>query len=426
MADDVRMTTTVSSTFFALLRLLHRVFENIGLNEVLQDVAKVVCEVTGATAAKVYFYDESTSTLRSRVALGPSMREIAMPINGKGFAAWCFRKQKSLMVEDAYGDLSKIDPELTFDTWYDEEHDFHTKDVICVPIWHQSKVLGVLEALNKKHGKFEERHLQRADELTSVVGIALHHSKLYDNLASLKELDKMKSNFVRVLVHELKSPVGAAQGMIDMMLRYELPQEKSKEYTERIKNRLQNLTGLIQELHRLAKVQSGQPMGEIKPVDVSELVREQAEIYREGAVQKNITVNLDIAGNPPPIWIDSATAPFVFSNLISNAIKYSPSGKSVNVKVYAEGNNVCCSVADQGIGIPKDDVPNLFREFYRASNARGSDIEGTGLGLAAVKKIVDRFGGNLRVESEEGKGSTFYVSFPGYDARRSTVIVSSK
>ena len=95
MADDVRMTTTVSSTFFALLRLLHRVFENIGLNEVLQDVAKVVCEVTGATAAKVYFYDESSSTLRSRVALGPSVREIAMPVDGKGFVAYCLHFLRS-------------------------------------------------------------------------------------------------------------------------------------------------------------------------------------------------------------------------------------------------------------------------------------------------------------------------------------------
>ena len=104
--------------------------------------------------------------------------------------------------------------------------------------------------------------------------------------------------------------------------------------------------------------------------------------------------------------------------------KYSPSGTRVDVKVYPKGDEVCCSVADQGIGIPEEDIPSLFREFFRASNARSSEVEGTGLGLAAVMRIVKRFSGNIWVDSKEDQGSTFYVSFPAYNPKQSTIIVN--
>jgi signal transduction histidine kinase len=160
----------------------------------------------------------------------------------------------------------------------------------------------------------------------------------------------------------------------------------------------------------LARVKSGQPLGEIGDVDLAAVVSEVAESYREQAEGKKLAMGVSLPAEAV-VRIDRQALQLVVSNLVSNAVKYTAAGR-VDVRLTAEDGWAMLAVADTGMGIPAGDVPKLFREFFRASNARKSKISGTGVGLAGIKSIVERFDGRLAVDSIEGAGSTFTVRLP--------------
>jgi signal transduction histidine kinase len=249
--------------------------------------------------------------------------------------------------------------------------------------------------------------------MEQAAGCALHHAPPCNDAATLVQLDEQKAQFMRLLVHELKAPAAGAKMLIDALRLNEAVSDSAVAgVIERISQRLGRMIALIKDLLELAQMKSGDPIGEVAAIDLREETELGCECYREQAERKGLALRVDLPNQPLRARFDMQGYQLVLSNLLSNAIKYTPQG-SVTVSSRRQEGWAVLEVSDTGIGVPEAEVPRLFGEFFRASNAKASGIEGNGVGLAGVRSLVERFGGELTLDTRENEGSTFTVWLPG-------------
>jgi len=187
--------------------------------------------------------------------------------------------------------------------------------------------------------------------------------------------------------------------------------DKLWKHLNRMDQRVKNMLLMIDELMTLAKSQSKQRRLEYRPVDLKVITDRLHQTFQEKAAQKRLSFKVFIPEDLPRIKGDQEMVEQMLENLLSNAIKYTPEGGLVGMAFWPGDNEtVRIVLSDSGIGIPKDEIPRLFTEFFRASNVK--NVIGTGLGLTIVKEIVDQHGGKIQVESEEGLGTTFEIHLP--------------
>ncbi len=237
---------------------------------------------------------------------------------------------------------------------------------------------------------------------------------LLHDITTLKHMDRLKSDFVSMVSHEIRSPLNSVLMQFKVVLdglAGELT-EKQKEILSRVSDRLQGLVNLSTELLDLARIESGLITSEKELVDLAAIVRDQADLHRAAAEQKNITIHVQDFGPLPPVLANRQNMEEVFSNLISNAVKYSPEGAGVTLSAERNEDYLCIRVRDTGFGIPREELPRVFERFYRVKNEKTRHIVGTGLGLSIVKSILDAHNGRIKAESEEGGGTIFSVYLP--------------
>jgi two-component system phosphate regulon sensor histidine kinase PhoR len=397
-----------------LFALYDRMIGDVDLSAVLRDIADVVCHDLNAQRATVYMVNHETHELESLAVIGNVGRVIRVPMSEQSLAGYCAVKGCAFVVPDAYGDLSGIDPSLHFDRRWDEAGEFRTRDVMCAPAMFKGNVVGVVQVINHKGEPFCEADLLPLRSIARLIGYSLYHARLFDDLATMKRLEKEKAQFMRVMVHELKSPAAAVKMMTDLLNLHQVENPKVRSLHGRIAGRMDEMIELIQDILVLAKLKSGEPMGEIAVVNLVEEVDKCCRQHEEQTKQKGLAFDVTLPDASVPVRIDAQACRLVLSNLVSNGVKYTPAG-SVCVSLQARAPWAVLQVRDTGIGIPRQEIPKLFREFFRASNARLKNIRGSGVGLSGVKNIVERFGGELAFHSVENEGSTFTVRLPLHD-----------
>jgi two-component system, OmpR family, phosphate regulon sensor histidine kinase PhoR len=236
---------------------------------------------------------------------------------------------------------------------------------------------------------------------------------MHDITAS-KKIDQLKSDFVSMVAHEIKSPMNSVLALVKVIqdgLAGDLT-EKQQEMLGRVSEKIKGLADLAAELLDLAKIESGLITMEKERLQLEPLLRGQVEFYQAKAAEKKIRLSIDSLAGLPPVLANKGSIEEVISNLITNAIRYTPEGGSITLSAGVEKGYVRISVKDTGFGIGKEDLDRIFERFYRVKNDQTRFITGTGLGLAIVKSIVDAHNGMIKVESEVGKGSTFHVDLP--------------
>ena len=232
---------------------------------------------------------------------------------------------------------------------------------------------------------------------------------------ALRELDQAKSDFVSTVSHELRTPLTSISGYLEMLQDGdggELP-EATRQMLAVIDRNATRLRNLIEDLLTQSRIDAGRLRLELTTVEISSVLRTVHEAMLPLAAANHVQLTLDAPGDlkveGDPVQLEQ-----VFTNLIANACKFTPPGGRVRVELAAdEDDGVLVLVSDNGMGIPVQDIGNLFTRFFRASNATAAALPGTGLGLAIVREIVQRHGGSIDVESELGAGSTFSVWLPG-------------
>ena len=234
------------------------------------------------------------------------------------------------------------------------------------------------------------------------------------NITESKKLEHLKSQFVSMVSHELKAPIAAVYGYFRLFSdsSISLSQEQKTNYINRSQIRLDGLLKMVNDLLDISRMEMKTVQREIKNLNVSEIVTSIIELFQLEIKKKNLNLNFQTSDNLEPIKADNDEITRLFTNLISNAIKYNKDNGAIDIKIQSADKYILTSIKDSGIGMKPEEKQKLFHEFFRAKNEQTKNISGTGLGLSIVKRIVDSYAGRIDVESEYGKGTCFNIYLP--------------
>lgn len=377
------------------------------LSQVLNSLVRSAAEVMGVRACSIRLLDKDHKRLEPVATYGLSQAYLEKgPID---------LESNPLAREVLAGKIINV-PDvrqttlLQYPDWAVQEG---IASMLSAPLIGKNRTLGILRAYS------EERDHFTADDAAFLAAIAAQGSIAIENAMAyqaIEDLDANKSTFVRMVTHELRSPVSVTRSLLRTITAGYAGEVSSqqRDILERATRRMDYLQKLIDDLLDLA---SGKmkviDRSNLEPVVLDEVVQRVVNRFAVPAQEKQLTLNFhpETPGNIRVLAIPE-DLDRVFNNLISNAVKYTLPGGRVTITLSTMLNEARVSVQDTGIGIPEDALQHLFEEFYRAPNAKELEREGTGLGLTIVKDILTRFNGQISVQSKLGEGTCFTVSLP--------------
>ncbi len=288
------------------------------------------------------------------------------------------------------------------------------RSMLSAPLRGKKGPLGLIRAYSTEPDHFTEDDSTFLSAMASEGSIAIENAMAYRELG---RLDEMKSRFVLTVTHELRSPVAVIRSLLQT-LRAGYAGELThgqRDMLERVLHRADFLQAMINDLLDLAagKNEIGLRQEERVPVRLDEVVRQVVERFEASALEHRVSLKYQLPeGSAAIISANPEGVDRILNNLVSNAVRYTPSGGRVTVSLNVEADTARIEVADTGIGIPEESLCHLYEEFYRAPNAKAEVKEGTGLGLSIAKDLVIRYGGQIAVRSKVGQGTTFVLTFP--------------
>ena len=238
----------------------------------------------------------------------------------------------------------------------------------------------------------------------------------FEEITHLKMLDRLKSDFIHTISHDLRSPLTAIMGYVELLDRVGPLNDQQKQFVLHVQNSAQNITTLVNDLLDLGRIEAGFDTRKDE-VTFDAIVHYTLDNLSQQILEKNQSVNLFIEEKLPALRGNPIRLRQLVDNLLVNAVKYTPSGGTLTINLFHENGQVIFEVIDTGVGIPSTDQPHIFEKFYRASNTP-KNAPGTGLGLAIVKSIVDNHNGRIWLDSAVGKGSKFVVVLPAYQSEK--------
>ncbi|UCD81611.1 MAG: GAF domain-containing sensor histidine kinase [Desulfobacterales bacterium] len=285
------------------------------------------------------------------------------------------------------------------------------KSVLFLPLRLEGKVIGILGAYCILPDRFTDEDVDFFRLVAELVAIALENARAYE---AVEKLVKERSWYMLRVAHNLRAPLAGMLSILDVVRGGYLGalNDEQLEYLRRLDRRSRTMLMLVNELMTLAKSREEKKGEEIKTTDPELLTRRIRRTFQERAAEKNIAFSVAADNDLPFIRGDLEMVEQILENLVSNAIKYTLADGTVTIKLSQAADMIRMEISDSGIGIPKADRSRLFTEFFRAENARAVEKTGTGLGLAIVREFVDKLGGRILVESEEGMGTIFVVDLP--------------
>jgi len=259
---------------------------------------------------------------------------------------------------------------------------------------------------NKKYFRAQFRNYPNYSKGEIIAVVALH------DITNRKQIEKMQSDFVANVSHEMRTPLASFIGFIETLQNMEIDEKEARDNFLKIMERQANrMSNLVNDLLSLSKIESAEKIDK-KETNIFDIVESTVQNVEFRAKGKDMNINLNAEDNIKSIFIDASKISHLIENLLTNSIKYANKGTDININITSDDNKICISVEDFGLGISKEHIPRLTERFYRVEVARSGKIEGTGLGLSIVRHILNLHNGELEVESEIGKGSKFSIYLP--------------
>ena len=327
--------------------------------------------------------------------------------SGRGITGRAYRTGLPVVVEDVRDDPDYFSmlPEI--------------RSEAAVPLVHHHEVIGVLNLESSQLAAFDEEQVELARIVAGSAALGLARAQLLERLASqneaLRQASQVKSDFLANMSHELRTPLNGIIGFSELMHDGKLGpvSDEHREYLSYILSSSRHLLELINDVLDLSKVEAGKMEFRPEPVDLAELVAGVVDSLRAMASEKRMLVEAAVDESIGQVMVDPGKLRQVLYNFVSNALKFTPEGGRVDIRVGPDGpRNFRLEVADSGIGIQARDLERLFVEFQQLEQAAAKKYQGTGLGLALTRRIVEAQGGSVGVTSVPGQGSTFYAVLP--------------
>jgi signal transduction histidine kinase len=376
-------------------------------HEVFDMILRSAVQLFGQGSASLYTWDEDAGLLRLAENFDAAGR---MPDDsalrpGEGVVGRVFASREPLIIKD-------------YQTWEGRTsvgRETGLRACLAVPLLRSGRVLGALGIRSYEptvvYTEDDARMLTLfADQAAAAITTVEAFARQRQAVEQLERLNRAKSEFVSIVSHEFRTPLTGIQGFSEMMRDEELGLDEMREYAGDINKDAQRLNRMIDEMLDLDRMESGRMTIHTEQMDLNAVVDEAVGRVRPNA--PNHTLTVDLQPDLPRIKADPDRLTQVTSNLLNNAVKYSPTGGRITVTTRAEGDALRLDVRDEGLGIPTEALETIFERYSRVDSQATKDIPGTGLGLPIVRQIVQLHGGKVWAESELGRGSVFHVVLP--------------
>jgi signal transduction histidine kinase len=384
-----------------------------GADALYAHLSRHSAEMLKAERGLVMLYDGERRQLVGQVpgfGLTPEqVRRVRYSVDGEADSRWNFRKNGPLLSNKAQVD-TRLLPELV--------SELALQSLMVAPITRGPKILGLLAVADRVgRAPFSDEDLNLLLALAGQATIAVENLRLHDEIKRanelLQEYDRLKSEFVGIVAHDFRRPLMAIRGFAELVMdEPDLPVDTRLEFMRTVINETDHLAVLANDTLLITQIETGQLSYNFREVDVGPFLLDAVPL---GLSEHSVL--MDVPPAFPKIWADPDRLRQVLNNLVSNAVKYSPGGSSIVVRVRERGTqHIVIEVVDHGLGIPPEQVGKLFQKFARVRTDDHLKVSGTGLGLYISRLIVEGHGGQIWVESEVGKGSTFGLALP-VDAR---------
>jgi signal transduction histidine kinase/CheY-like chemotaxis protein len=376
-------------------------------------IARHSAEMLKAERGLVLLYDTDRRQLVGQApgfGMTPEhVQHVRYSVDGEPRSRWNFRKNGPLLSTKAATD-TRLVPQLV--------EELALQSLLVVPITRGPKILGLLAVADRVGGDlFGEEDLNLLLALAGQATIAVENLRLHDEIKAanelLQEYDRLKSEFVGIVAHDFRKPLMAIRGFAELVLEEDdLAIESRHEFMKTVISETDHLALLANDTLLITQIETGQLSFDFREVEMGPFILDAIPL---GLADHSVL--MDVPAKFPKIWADPDRLRQVVANLVGNAARYSPDGGSITVRCRERGpQHVVIEVLDHGLGIPPEQIGKLFQKFARVRSDEHHKISGTGLGLYICRLIVEGHGGQIWVESEFGKGSTFAVALP-HDAR---------
>lgn len=282
----------------------------------------------------------------------------------------------------------------------------------CISAAVASKIVRPVREVKKAMHRVEKGDFSQRLEVTGFNGEVDELIESYNKMAQeLGGIEMFRENFINSFSHEFKTPIVSIQGFAKQLKKENLSEEKKQEYIDIIISESKRLTNLSSNILMLSKLENQQIITDKTSFSLDEQIRNCILLLEKQWTAKDISFDIDM--QEIQYTTNAEMLSQVWVNIIGNAIKFSPEGSSIRVKLFKEGDVITAEITDRGIGMDQQTISHIFERFYQGDRAHAS--EGNGLGLPLVKRIVELCNGNIRVESQYGKGTNFIVTLPQND-----------
>jgi len=392
-----------------------QITSSLSLKTVLDSIVTILKLTLDCRACSIFLLDSSGEYLRLEAGSGLAYdwTGIARLRVGEGVSGRVIAERRSIYVPDTWQE-----PDFIF-------FDPAIRSLLVVPLIVHDKVIGTLSIDDLKPNAFEDE-IRLLTIAAAQAAVAIENAQLYESLQQsyaqleqayneLRQLDKMKSEFVQNISHELRTPLTFITGYIELLQDGELGElnEDQQMALEIVANKAASLARLVDDILSLQQAEREQLR--LMPLALTEVGHNAIRAARPTAAELQIDLYDEIPDELPLVLGDRQRLGQVFDNLLQNALKFSNAGGRITVRMYQEGPFIRSEVEDTGIGIAADQLSRIFDRFYQVDGTTTRRVGGAGLGLAIVKQIVEAHGGQVGVESELGRGSLFYFTIPQAD-----------
>ena len=379
-----------------LIDIARDLASTLDLDILLSRIVHAAAEISGAEAASILLFDDTSRQLYFQVATNmdeSTRRGIVVPLEGS-IAGWIVNNRQTVRIANVHNDPR-------FFSSVEQTTGFSTKSILGIPLVTKNKIVGVLEALNKPKGKFTDTDESMLVVLGAQAAVAIENARLFQ-----------QSDLISEFVHELRTPLSSLSTATYLLLRPEMSQDQRNQIINNIHSETMRLNSLASSFLDLARLESGRVQFRKTRFSIADLFYECKDVMSSKALENNIQIRVESPEGLPLLDADRDKIKQVLLNLLSNAIKYNrPNGTVMLRAEVAEEKEIALYIQDTGLGIPDESLPHLFQKFFRVREHE-SRVAGTGLGLSICKQIINGHGGRIEVKSKIGVGTVFSVFLP--------------